>query len=139
MPINLISPHKVVYIPFGMTSTAGGTAVVASTSYRMFVTDAISEILSIQLVRNTGLVGTVLYTAGSLASTAATGALTSLATTTAADTATTGLINLPIDVDANDSSKGPVVPPGTVIGFKTDSGTVTTSLISGVIIKYRST
>ena len=138
MPINLTSPHKVVYVPFGMTSTAAGTAVVASTSYRMFVTDAISEILSIQLVRNTGLVGTVLYTAGSLASTAVTGTLTSLATTTAADTATPGLISLPIDVDANDSSKGPVVPPGTVIGFKTDAGTVATSLISGVIIKYRS-
>lgn len=139
MPINLTAPHKVVYVPFGMTSTAAGTSVAVSSSYRMFVTDAISEILSIQLVRNTGAAGSVVYTAGSLPATTATGTLTSLATTTAADTATPGLINLPIDVDANDSSKGPVVPPGTVIGFKTDSGSVTTSNISGVIIKYRST
>lgn len=142
MPVlvpNIASPHKVVYIPFGMTSTAAGTAVVASTSYRMWVTDAPSEILSIQLVRNTGAVGTVTYQAGSLPATTATGALTALATTTIVDTATVGLITLPIDSDANDATKGPTLPANTVIGFKTDGGTVATSLLSGVFIRYRST
>ena len=134
---NLASPHKVVYIPFGSTATPAGTAVVASSVYRMWMTDATSEILAIQLVRQSGAAGSVTYQAGYNPATTATGALTALATTAVTDTAA-GLINVPIDADANDAAKGTIVPPGTVIGFTTNSGSITTTVLQGVLIRYRS-
>lgn len=134
---NLASPHKVVYIPFGSTATPAGTAVVASSVYRIWMTDATSEILAIQLVRQTGAAGSVTYQAGFIPVTTATGALTVLASSAVTDT-TAGLITLPIDADANDAAKGTTVPPGTVIGFTTNSGSVTTTVLQGVLIRYRS-
>ena len=64
-------------------------------------------------------------------------AATALATTAVTDTAA-GLINVPIDADANDAAKGTIVPPGTVIGFTTNSGSITTTVLQGVLIRYRS-
>jgi len=134
---NLAAPHKVAYIPFGSSATPAGTAVAASSVYRMFVTDSPCEILQIQLIRQTGAVGTVTYQAGSLPATTATGALTALSATTIADTATVGPISLAIESDANDATKGPIVNAGIVIGFTTNGGTVTTSVLQGVLIRYR--
>ena len=134
---NLAAPHKVVYIPFGMTSTPAGTVPTAGI-YRMFMTTETTEILSIQLVRTTGAQDAGLtYQAGSIAATAAVGALTAMAATTAPDPVAVGLITVPVDADANDASKGPVFPPATVIGF-TSAGTASAARIQGVVIRYRS-
>ena len=137
---NLAAPHKVVYIPFGMTSTPAGTAPVTSAVYRMWTTDAQTDILSIQLIRQTGTVDSGLtYVPGTIPVATATGALTALAAAGAADTATTGLINVPLDVPAaggSDVTVGPTVLPGTVIGF-TATGTASNARLQGMIIKYR--
>jgi hypothetical protein len=138
---NLAAPHKVVYIPFGMTSTPAGTAPVTSAVYRMWTTDAQTDILSIQLVRQTGTVDSGLtYVPGTIPATTATGALTALAAAGTADTATVGLINVLLDVPASggsDVTVGPTVPPGTVVGF-TATGTASNARLQGMIIKYRS-
>ena len=137
---NLAAPHKVVYIPFGSTSTPAGTAPATNTVYRMWTTDATTDILSIQLIRQTGAVDAGLtYVPGTIPVATATGALTGLASVGAADTATTGLINVPLDVPAaggSDVTVGPTVLPGTVIGF-TATGTASTARLQGMIIKYR--
>ena len=133
---NLAAPHKVAYIPFGSSATPAGTAVAASSVYRMFVTDSPCEILQIQLIRQTGAAGSVTYQAGSLPATSATGALTALSASTVTDTAA-GIITMPIESDANDSTKGPIVNAGTVIGFTTNGGSVTTTVAQGVLIRYR--
>jgi len=137
---NLAAPHKVVYIPFGMTSTPAGTAPVTSAVYRMWTTDAQTDILSIQLVRQTGTVDSGLtYVPGTIPATTATGALTALAAAGTADTATVGLINVLLDVPASggsDVTVGPTVPPGTVVGF-TATGTASNARLQGMIIKYR--
>ena len=136
---NLAAPYKSVYIPFGMTSTPAGTAPVSSAVYRMWMATEPSEILSIQLIRTTGAQDAGLtYQAGSIAVSAAVGALTAMAATTAADPVAVGLLTVPVDADANDSTKGPTLQPGTVVGF-TVSGTVTNAKLQGMIIKYRST
>ena len=136
---NLAAPHKVVYIPFGMTSTPAGTAPVTSAVYRMWTTDAQTDILSIQLVRQTGAVDAGLtYVPGTIPATTATGALTALAAAGAADTATVGLINVLLDSVGSDVTVGPTVPPGTVVGF-TATGTASNARLQGMIIKYRST
>jgi hypothetical protein len=135
---NLAAPHKVVYIPFGMTSTPAGTAPVTSAIYRMWMTTETTEILSIQLIRTTGVQDAGLtYQAGSIAATAAVGALTVMATTAVADPVAVGLVTVPVDADANDASKGPVFPPATVIGF-TAIGTASTARLQGMVIRYRS-
>jgi hypothetical protein len=135
---NLAAPHKVVYIPFGMTSTPAGTAPVSSAIYRMWMTTETTEILSIQLVRTTGAQDAGLtYQAGSIAATAAVGALTVMASTAVADPVAVGLVTVPVDADANDASKGPVFPPATVIGF-TAIGTASTARLQGMVIRYRS-
>ena len=140
MPVlvpNLAAPHKVVYIPFGSTATAAGTSS-ANGAYRMWVTDAPSEILAVTLVRQTG-VATCTYKAGFVAAATAPGALTELSTAAATtDTTAPGLLNLPVDSDPLDSTKGLTVPASTCIGF-TAGGTVGVATCQGVIIKYRST
>lgn len=143
MPVlvpNLAAPYKSVYIPFGMTSTPAGTAPVASAVYRMWMVTEPSEILSIQLIRTTGAQDAGLtYTAGSIAVSAAIGALTAMSTTPASDPVAVGLLTVPVDADANDSTKGPTFQPGTVIGFTVNAGTVTNAKLQGMVIKYRST
>ena len=138
---NLAAPHKVVYIPFGMTSTPAGTAPATGAIYRMWTTDAQTDILSIQLVRQTGTVDSGLtYVPGTIPATTATGALTGLAAAGTADTATVGLINVLLDVPTgggSDVTVGPTVPPGTVVGF-TATGTASAARLQGMIIKYRS-
>ena len=137
---NLAAPHKVVYIPFGATSTPGGTAPATGAVYRMWTTDATTDILSIQLIRQTGTVDAGLtYVPGTIPVTTATGALTALAAAGAADTATVGLITVPLDVPTSggsDVTVGPSVPPGTVVGF-TATGTAANARLQGMIIKYR--
>ena len=135
---NLAAPHKVVYIPFGMTSTPAGTVPTAGI-YRMWVTTETSEILSIQLVRSGTQDAGLTYQAGSIPVTTATGtALTVMASSTVPDPVAVGLVTVPVDADANDASKGPVFPPATAIGF-TSAGTTSTSRLHGIIIRYRST
>jgi hypothetical protein len=93
------------------------------------------------VVRQTGTVDAGLtYVPGTIPATTATGALTALAAAGAADTATVGLINVPLDVPTSggtDVTVGPTVPPGTVVGF-TATGTAANARLQGMIIKYRS-
>ena len=141
MPVlvpNLAAPYKSAYLSFGSSATPAGTVPTAGV-YRMWMVTEPSEILSIQLIRTTGAQDAGLtYQAGSIAVSAAVGALTAMAATTAPDPVAVGLITVPVDADANDSTKGPTFQPGTVIGF-TVAGTASTSRIQGMIIKYRST
>jgi len=140
----IIPPYQTVFVPFGPNSTVAGTAVAASTSYRVWVTNQPTYILSIQLVRGTGTVGTVTYQAGYSTSAVPATALTTTAfgDSTVADTATEGLISLPIAAQAPTTpdittGKPLLLSTGTYVGFVTDAGTVTNSKLTGVIIKYR--
>ena len=137
---NLAAPFKTVYIPIAPI-TAAGTAVVAAAVYRIWMTTEPTDILSIQVVRQSGNVAAgSSYLPGYIASTAATGALTNLAAVATPDTATPGALNLNMDVPTiggTDVSYPNTVPTGTVIGF-TMGATITSQLSQGVIIKYRS-
>lgn len=135
---NLAAPHKSVYIPFAPL-TAAGSQAVASAVYRIWITTEPTDILTIQVVRQSGA-ATGTYLPGFIASTAATGALTALAATATTDNTTPGSLNLNLDVPTvggSDVTFPNTVPAGTVIGF-TMGATITSQLIQGVIIKYRS-
>jgi hypothetical protein len=135
---NLAAPFKTVYIPIAPI-TAAGTAVVANAVYRIWMTTEPTDILSIQVVRQGGA-ATGSYLPGYIASTAATGALTGLAAAATTDTTTPGALSLNMDVPTvggTDVSYPNTVPTGSVIGF-TMGAVITSQLIQGVIIKYRS-
>ncbi len=142
-------PIQSIYIPFGPTSAAGGTAPATNTDYRVFVTSQPTYIVGISIIRATGTVDAGLtYQAGYLS--AATATSTALATTnfggTAVnDTATVGEIVLPILTSGAtittasgtaDDINPLLLPQNTYVGFRA-LGTASNARILGVIVKYR--
>lgn len=135
------APFQTVYIPFGPTSAAGGTAPATNTDYRVFVTQQPTYILGVTIIRATGNADAGLtYQAGYLSALTATStalATSNFGSTAVADTATVGPIELGIEKSGvTDDEKPLLLPTNTYVGFKA-IGTASTARILGVIIKYR--
>jgi hypothetical protein len=135
------APYNTVYVPFGPTSTSGGTAPATNTDYRMFVTTQPTYILGISILRATGTVDSGLtYQAGYLSALTATStalATSNFGSTAVADTATVGPIDLGIEKSGvTDDEKPLLLPANTYVGFKA-IGTASNARILGVVIKYR--
>lgn len=137
----LTSPYQTVYVPFGPSSTAGGTAPASNSDYRLFVTTQPTYILGISILRATGAIDSGLtYQAGYLSALTATStalSTTNFGSTAVADTATVGPIDLGIEKSGvTDDEKPLLLPANTYVGIKA-IGTASNARILGVIIKYR--